>query len=88
MQGTGKDIRAKRLEAARRKAGFSSCENACKNFGWNLNTYLSHESGVRGFIKSAEVYAKAFSVSAGWLMFGENPPEWYEEEEEGEQVAA
>lgn len=74
-----KDIKAKRLELARKNRGFRTAEDACTAFGWNLNTYLSHESGIRSFIKSVESYAQAFQVNAGWLMFGESPPNWYSE---------
>lgn len=45
---------------------------AARRHGWNKNTFGAHVRGTRG-IKPEEaiVYANAFGVTAGWLMFGE-----------------
>ncbi|ACB95038.1 XRE family transcriptional regulator [Beijerinckia indica] len=62
-----------RLQIARQQAGFESATEAARAFGWNENTYRSHENGERGLrIAIAERYAKAFDVSAAWLLTGEN----------------
>lgn len=61
-----------RLREARIKAGFSSPADAAEAFGWNKNTYKSHEYGVRGFsVESAKRYARAFKVSPSWLLTAE-----------------
>ena len=61
-----------RLRQARLKAGFSDTTAATTAFGWNVNTYRSHENGIRGLRPAAAArYAKAFKVSAAWLLTGE-----------------
>lgn len=61
-----------RLQIARERAGYASATDAARAFGWNENTYRSHENGARGLKGSiAERYAKAFRVSAAWLLTGE-----------------
>lgn len=70
-----------RLRLARLRKGYRSTAAAAEAFGWKKQTYKQHESGgagSRNFAKDAERYARAYGVSAGWLMFGENPPEWAE----------
>lgn len=62
---------AKRLEAARTARGFKTSKEAATYFGWSYDTYAQHENGTRGIIRAAEKYAKAFRVSAGWLLTGE-----------------
>ena len=45
---------------------------AARRFGWNKNTFGAHVRGVRGIKpEEAVIYANAFGVTAGWLMFGE-----------------
>ena len=63
---------AKRLETARKNRGFKSAREACSYFGWNYSTYLQHENGIRGFVRAAARYAKAYRVSEGWLITGQN----------------
>lgn len=65
-----------RLRQARLKAGFSDTSAAATAFGWNINTYRSHENGIRG-LRSATAtrYAKAYKVSAAWLLTGEHAPQ-------------
>lgn len=61
-----------RLQIARRKAGYADATDAARAFGWNENTYRSHENGMRGLKTDvAERYAKAFRVSSAWLLTGE-----------------
>lgn len=61
-----------RLQKARAKAGYVSATDAARAFGWNEITYRAHENGGRGLKpKVAEQYAKAFKVSAAWLLTGE-----------------
>ena len=60
-----------RLRRARVAAGFKTSRSACKFFGWNENTYRSHETR-RGISKRAAIrYAKAFNVDVGWLLFND-----------------
>jgi phage repressor protein C with HTH and peptisase S24 domain len=60
-----------RLEQARLARGFAKAIDAANFFGWKYVTYTQHESGERGLIRAAEQYAKAYRVSAGWLLTGE-----------------
>ncbi len=61
-----------RLQTARQRAGFENATDAARAFGWNENTYRSHENGERGLKKDiAEKYARAFGVSPAWLLTGE-----------------
>lgn len=62
-----------RLKDARDKAGFRSARAAALHFHWTPSTYASHENGQTGEIPhaAARKYAKAFRVSAAWLLNGE-----------------
>lgn len=62
--------RAARLRQARLAAGFRSAGSAARRFHWPEPTYRQHESGVRGLVKVAGEYAKAFKVSEAWLLQG------------------
>ncbi|ACB97373.1 transcriptional regulator, XRE family (plasmid) [Beijerinckia indica subsp. indica ATCC 9039] len=65
-----------RLRRARKNAGFPSATEAARAFGWNANTYRSHENGERGVrMAMAERYAKAFRVSVPWLLTGMPHPD-------------
>jgi hypothetical protein len=65
-----------RLQYARSQAGFDEASEAARYYGWNENTYRSHENGQRGFRKDkADRYAKAFKVSVEWLYYGRGPRE-------------
>ena len=61
-----------RLIAARTEAGYETASDAARAYGWNENTYRSHENGERG-IKSivAEKYSRAFNVSLAYILTGE-----------------
>lgn len=61
-----------RLRAAREAAGFKTATEAANRFGWTLSTYASHENGqTTPPAKRALDYARAFKVSAGWILTGE-----------------
>lgn len=63
---------ADRLQAAREAFGFSSARSAAQAFGWKESTYGAHENGQNGFNpETARKYARAFNVSAAWLLTGE-----------------
>jgi phage repressor protein C with HTH and peptisase S24 domain len=65
-----------RLQAARENAGFENATDAARSFGWNENTYRSHENGERGLRPAiAARYADAFRTTAAWLLTGEGPQE-------------
>lgn len=61
-----------RLQWLRVRAGFSDATAAARRHHWNINTYRSHENGIRAISrKAAATYAKAFKVTAGWILYGE-----------------
>jgi phage repressor protein C with HTH and peptisase S24 domain len=63
-----------RLRQARERAGFPSARSAALRFGWIPSTYASHENGQTPVpVKDAPKYARAFKVSAAWLLTGEGP---------------
>jgi transcriptional regulator with XRE-family HTH domain len=62
----------RRLQQARAQAGYENATDAAKMFGWNENTYRSHENGERGITRAADKYARAFGVTSGWLLTGED----------------
>lgn len=70
---------AGRLRWARENADIPSARGAAERFGWNENTYKSHEQGIRGAegIKSRhlEKYARAFRVNLAWLSHGIGSPD-------------
>lgn len=67
---------ADRLKWARKRAGYDDASSAARAFGWKPPTYLAHENGSRGLpYKRAIQYAKAFRVTAAWLMSGEGAHE-------------
>lgn len=65
---------SERLKFARARAGYENATDAAARFGFPVIGYRSHENGNRGFKASvAKRYAKAYGVSAGWLITGEGP---------------
>lgn len=62
-----------RLKNARIAAGYKTATDAASQIrDINKNTISSNENGNRPISrKMAEVYAVAFNVSAGWLLYGE-----------------
>lgn len=62
-----------RLQIVRAQAGYANATDAARAFGWNENTYRSHENGERGLKPAvANRYAKAFRVSSAYLLTGES----------------
>lgn len=62
---------SKRLQQARREAGYETAADAAKAFGWTPSTYTSHENGTRGLRpEAARRYAKAFRKPEEWLLLG------------------
>lgn len=60
-----------RLRELRIKKGFSTASDAAKAFGWNENTYKSHESGIRGIRPdAARKYASAFNSTPAYILVG------------------
>ena len=61
-----------RLKQIRIARGVATAADAARRFGWDEDTYKSHENGIRGISKKAVAkYAAAYKVSRGWLFFGE-----------------
>ncbi|MEH3118867.1 MAG: helix-turn-helix transcriptional regulator [Methylorubrum populi] len=68
-----------RLTDLRRQSGYASASDAARAFGWNENTYRSHENGERGIRRDvAFKYAQAFTTTANYILFGESPSNHYE----------
>lgn len=64
-----------RLKQIRKARGYKTATKAAQAFGWNVNTYRSHENGVRGVpADQAEKYATAYQVTLDWLLTGKNTP--------------
>lgn len=65
-----------RLKQARQAAKFPSARGAAIRFGWKHSTYAAHENGQNEFdAEAAEIYGRAFKVSAAWLLLGEGQRE-------------
>jgi hypothetical protein len=65
---------ADRLREAREAAGFTGPTEVAVNFGWNKNTYKSHESGIRGIsTKKARQYARGFRTTPEWILYERGP---------------
>lgn len=61
-----------RLQKARREAGYETAADAARAFGWPEITYQAHEADRRGIRPAlAAQYARAFKVSAAWILTGE-----------------
>ena len=57
-----------RLKKARAKM-YRSAQEAAETFGWKVAGYRHHENGTRDFdADQAKKYARAFRVSAAWLL--------------------
>jgi phage repressor protein C with HTH and peptisase S24 domain len=71
-----------RLKTAREKAGYASPTEAARaNRGINVNTIISNENGNRPISKKmAQVYADAFGVSAGWILYGDDQVKLFQRE--------
>lgn len=86
------DTPANRLRRARETAKggmFKYAVDAARFFHWDDNTYKSHENGIRNFPPDKAVqYARAFNVTAGWLLFGEGNNSLSQPNHKGPTVAA
>ena len=61
-----------RLRRARKDAGYSTAAAALEHFKWPSSSYRAHENGQNKFsLAAAEQYAKAYGVSAAWLLLGD-----------------
>jgi hypothetical protein len=66
---------AHRLRHAREVAGYITASDAIEYFNWPDRTYRAHEIGQHNYTPTtAELYARAFGVSASWLLLGEEGP--------------
>jgi hypothetical protein len=64
---------AKRLQKARERAGYSGAKEVADVFGWP--GYHADEAGDRPLAEArARLYAHAFGVDVGWLLFGNAGP--------------
>jgi len=71
-----REARAERLKQARIAANLGGYRKLANRFGWNENTYKSHEQAKSGFgLVDARKYAKAFGVSVQWLFMGTGSPD-------------
>lgn len=61
-----------RLRELRIKKGYDTTADAARAFGWNENTYKSHENGERGIkLTVARKYAAAYGVTTAYILTGE-----------------
>jgi SOS-response transcriptional repressor LexA len=68
--------RAERLALARIRSKLGGTKKVSARFGWNQNTYKSHDSGRTSFgLADAKKYARAFGVSTQWLYMGIGEPD-------------
>jgi SOS-response transcriptional repressor LexA len=68
--------RADRLVQARLRSKIGGTKKVSAHFGWNHNTYKSHDSGRTSFgLEDARKYARAFGVSTEWLFMGTGQPD-------------
>jgi len=59
-----------RLKKARKEAGFASATDAALALGVKYPTYASHENGLRGVVRSLDLYSRRYKVSLDWLLTG------------------
>lgn len=63
------DTPGDRLRKLRLQKGYLNAVEAARAFGWNENTYKSHENGERGIKPSiAQKYAAAFGSTPGYIL--------------------
>ena len=71
MAGTKKALMNVRLRDARIAAGFNTATDAIQSCGWKGSTYRAHENGQNNYkVEEANIYGKAYGVSAAWLLIG------------------
>lgn len=65
---------ATKLRQLRIASGYKTIAEAAARHGWNVNTYKSHENGMRPISKKAAAkYANAYKVLPGWLLYNLGP---------------
>ena len=65
-------VMSERLRSARQQAGHRSARAAALRLGIAPSTYSAHENGQNDFgPDAARLYARAFGVSAAWLLTGD-----------------
>lgn len=62
-----------RLKIAREAKGFKTARDAAASLGIPYPTYVQHESGRRGIVREAPLYARRLKISLDWLMRGIGP---------------
>lgn len=66
----------KRLKIARTRSFFRTATDAARALGIAGPTYLAHENGARPIRPDiAAFYARRFSISTDWLLFGQGNPD-------------
>jgi hypothetical protein len=67
-----------RLRWAREMRNYPSARAAAHMNRWNVNTYKSHEGGMRRKDNlpddASKKYAKAFNINRAWLLTGQGDP--------------
>lgn len=64
---------ANRLRRAREDAGYRTAAAAIEHFKWPSSSYRAHENGQNNYGPDvANEYAKAYGVSAAWLLLGDD----------------
>lgn len=64
-----------RLRELRIKKKYETAADAANAFGWNANTYKSHENGERGIKPNvARKYAAAYGSTAAYILTGDAVP--------------
>lgn len=64
-----------RLMWLRLQLKIPTASEAARRFGWNENTYRSHENGERiPSRKTAAKYAARYKTTVAWILHGDRPP--------------
>lgn len=60
-----------RLRFAREAAGYPTCADAARAFGWHVQNVRDHEADRRGVSPDhAAAYARGYQTDKAWLLFG------------------
>lgn len=81
MAGDSSDKKAqgRRLRAARERKDLETATDGANFLKVARDTYLQHENGTRSMSRAVETYAKGYDVPHEWLLYGRNPPDWFED---------